>query len=93
MTRKSGTAGRLAASLKADLSSVLYVGPPFLFGWLGTGVLVPILWWLCLAAGALFWEYRPDPHYNELKWRPIAFAVALVAFLAIYFFARWLSPN
>jgi hypothetical protein len=84
---------RLAAALTPDLSFVLYAGPPFLFGWFGTGVLVPVLWWLCLAVGALFSEYRPDPHYNELKSRPIAFAVALIAFLAIYGVARWLAPN
>jgi hypothetical protein len=46
-----------------------------------------------LAVGALFSEYRPSPDYNELKSRPIAFAIALVAFVVIYYAARWLSGD
>ncbi|NWG24635.1 MAG: hypothetical protein HXY30_09550 [Pseudorhodoplanes sp.] len=84
---------RLAAKLKPDASLLLYAGPPFLFGWLGTGVIVPVLWWAALALGALFSEHRPSPDYDELKYRPIAFAIALIAFVAIYYVARWVSPN
>ena len=72
---------------------LLYVGPPFFFGWQGLGVIAPIIWWSVLAVLAVFQEYRPAPNYNELKLRPIAFGIALVAFVSIYYAARWLSPN
>lgn len=44
MTAKPSPAKRLVAVLTPDVSLVLYAGPPCLFGWLGTGVLVPVLW-------------------------------------------------
>jgi hypothetical protein len=93
MTESLNVGMRLAATLKADVAFLLYLGPPFIFGWYGTRVIAPILWWAVLAMLALFSEYRPDPHYNELRSRPIAFGIALVAFLSIYFAARWLSPH
>jgi hypothetical protein len=93
MTENANIGTRLAARLIPDVSLLLYAGPPFLFGWLGFGVIVPIVWWAVLALGALFSEYRPSPDYNELKSRPIAFAIALVAFVAIYYVARWLAAN
>ncbi len=52
-----------------------------------------MLWWVVLAMLALASEYRPSPDYDELKSRPIAFGIALVAFVAIYYVARWLAPN
>jgi hypothetical protein len=72
---------------------LLYLGPPFYFGWQGTGVIAPILWWVVLAVLAVCSEYRPGPNYNELKSRPIAFCIALVAFVSIYYVARWPSPS
>ena len=93
MTENSNLGKRLATKLKEEVDILLYFGPPFYFGWRGTGVIAPILWWGVLAMFAVFSEYRPDPYYDELKSRPIAFGVALVAFVAIYFAARWLSPN
>lgn len=72
---------------------LLYLAPPFLLGWFGAGIVTPVVWWVVLAAFAVFSEYRPDPHYNELKSRPIAFGIALVAFVAIYYAARWLAPG
>src|SRR5262245_6241910 len=93
MTESSNVGMRLAATVKADVAILLYLGPPFFFGWRGTGVIAPMLWWVVLAMLALFSEYRPDPQYNELRSRPIAFGIALVAFLSIYFVARWLSPH
>jgi len=84
---------RFAAASKPDLSILLYAGPPFFFGWQGMSVVAPIVWWAILAALALFSEYRPNPNYDELKSRPIGFGIALVAFVSIYFVARWLSPN
>jgi hypothetical protein len=79
--------------LKADVGFLLYVGPPFFFGWQGTGVIAPIMWWGLLALLAVASEYRPSPDYNELRSRSIAFAIAFVAFVSIYYAARWLSPN
>ena len=73
------------------LSYLLYLGPPFFFGWQGMGVIAPILWWVVLAVLAVFSEYRPEPGYQELKSKTIAFAIALVAFVAIYYVARWLA--
>jgi hypothetical protein len=97
MTESSNSALRLGGSLsrrvKSDFAILIYFGVPFYCGWQGTGVVVPIIWWAVLAMCALFSEYWPSPDYNELKSRPIAFAIALVAFVAIYFVARWLSPN
>jgi hypothetical protein len=51
------------------------------------------VWWKVFAVLAGLSEYRPDPRYDELRSRPVAFAIALVAFVAIYSVARWLSPN
>jgi hypothetical protein len=82
---------RLAAGFRPDLDLLLYAGPPFLFGWWGLSVVAPLLWWSVLAVGALFSEYRPGPDHDELKQRPVAFAIALVAFVAIHYAARWLS--
>jgi hypothetical protein len=79
--------------LKEDFAILLYFGPPSYCGWRGTGVIGPILWWGILAVFAVSSEYRPGPNHDELKSRPIAFGIALVAFVAIYFVARWLSPN
>ena len=93
MVANSSLGKRLAAALKPDLSILLYAGPPFFFGWQGLSVTAPIVWWVILAALALFSEYRPDPGYDELKSRPVAFGIALVVFVAIYYVARWLSPN
>jgi len=72
---------------------LLYLGPPFAFGWFGTGVSAPIIWWAVLALLSLGSEYRPSPDYNELKMRPIAFVIALVAFVSIYYAARWLAAG
>ena len=83
----------LAVKMKPDLAMLLYLGPPLYFGWQGTGVVAPILWWVVLAVFAVSSEYRPGPNYNELKSRPIAFGIALVAFVSIYYVARWLSPT
>jgi hypothetical protein len=93
MTESSNLGKRLATKLKENFDILLYFGPPFYFGWRGTGIIAPILWWGVLAVFALSSEYRPDPNYDELKSRPIAFCIGLVAFVAIYFVARWLSPN
>ncbi len=84
---------RFAVSLKTDIGFLIYAGPPFFCGWLGTGLIGPMLWWVVLAMLALASEYRPSPDYDELKSRPIAFGIALVAFVAIYYVARWLAPN
>lgn len=80
------------AGLKPDLSLLFYAGPPILFGWVGTGVFVVFLWWTYLAIGAFLQECRPHPHYDEGKRVPIAFGIALVAFIAFYYAARWLAP-
>jgi hypothetical protein len=97
MTQASNQATRLgdglSRRLKSDFGILIYFGVPFCCGWQGTGVIVPIMWWGVLAICALFSEYRPSPDYNELKSRPIAFGIALVAFIAIYYVAHWLSPN
>ena len=74
------------------LSYLVYLAPPVLFGWLGTGVLIPIAWWVFLAVLAFLSEHRPAPGHNEWKSRPIAFVIALPAFVAIYYLARWLAP-
>jgi hypothetical protein len=84
---------RLASELKSDIGLLLYLGPPFFFGWQGMGIMAPIAWWLVLAMLAVASEYRPGPNYNELRSRSIAFGVALVAFLSIYFVARLLSSD
>lgn len=85
----------LSDKLKSDLSHLLFAGPPLLFGRLGTGVFVVILWWIFLAIGAFLQEYRPDPHYDEFRERPKAFAIALVIFVVFYYAAyyatRWLA--
>lgn len=70
---------------------LLYLAPPFAFGWFGTGVAAPIVWWAALALMAVATEYRPSPDYDELTSRPIAFGVALVAFVLVYYVARWLA--
>ena len=93
MTENSNLEKRVVTKLKEDFAILLYFGPPFYCGWRGTGVIGPTLWWGVLAMFAVFSEYRPDPDYDELKSRPIAFCIALVAFVAIYYVARWLSPN
>jgi hypothetical protein len=93
MTGNSNLWNRFTSGLAGEFSFLIYVGPPFYCGWRGTGVIVPIVWWLVLAGLALFSEYRPHPHYNELKSRSIAFAIALVAFVSLHYIARWLSPN
>ena len=93
MTESSNIAKRLAAEFRLDLATLLYFGPPFYCGWQGTGVIVPIAWWGILALFALFSEYRPGPDYDEPKSRPIAFGIALVGFVLIYYVARWLSPH
>jgi len=93
MTENSDLGARVAAQLKRDFAVLLYFGPPFYWGWRGTGVIAPILWWVVLAVLAVFSEYRPGLDYDELKSRSIAFGIASVAFVSIYFVARWLSPN
>lgn len=75
------------------MSFLLYFGPPFFFGWQGMGVIAPVLWWVALVMLAVFTEYRPAPDYNEPKSRAIAFGIALVAFVAIYYVARWLAAG
>lgn len=72
-------------------SLLLFLGPPVFFGWQGFSVAAPILWWAFLALLAVFNEYRPNPAYNELKSRSMAFAGALVAFVAVYYVARGLA--
>lgn len=72
---------------------LLYLGPPFAFGWFGVGVAAPVVWWATLALLALATEYRPTPDYDELRSRPIAFGVALIVFVSIYYVARWLAPG
>ena len=93
MTESTNVGKHLAAEFKADVAALLYLGPPFYCGWQGTGVIVPILWWGVLAMFALFSEYRSGPDYDELRSRPIAFGIALVAFVSVYYIARWLSPG
>jgi hypothetical protein len=90
----SSTIGqRLAANLRSDLSFLLYVGPPFYCGWLGTGVIVPIVWWGVLGMLAVCTEYRPGPNHNELKTKSIAFSITLVVFVSLYYLGRWLAPT
>ena len=97
MTESSNLATRLGGGLyrrlKSDLATLIYVGPPFYCGWRGTGVIAPIVWWVVVALLAVCSEYRPSPDYDELRSRPIAFGIALVAFVSIYYVARWISPN
>ena len=75
------------------VAMLLYIAPPFAFGWFGAGVAAPIIWWAVLALLSFTTEYRPSPGYNELRSRSIAFAIALVAFVSIYYAARWLATG
>jgi hypothetical protein len=72
------------------LSAIFAFTPPFYSGFIGLGILAPILWAVAATAFAVGTGWR---HQNAaaLKSAVVGLAFCLLVFIPLYFVGRWFS--